>query len=151
MILSNRITEKRRLLMAAAAISTRMINLSRPLVLRPVSPLKNWAPTSWTAMIAIEEGCCYKSSTRTASSWSACLAAHMEVEAGLSNNVLAGTGDAWVETRHSGISAHELPYLTLTPVLLQVAATTSTIFKVHNSLCPNGLLKPMQGMVHLDN
>jgi len=119
MILSNRITEKRRLLIAAAAMSTRIISLSRPLVLRPVSPLRNWAPTSWTAMIAIEEGCCYKSSTKTASGWSACLAANMEVEAGLSN-VLAGTGgglkrvtaESRLMTRatNTRVAASTLPY-----------------------------------------
>lgn len=44
-MLSNRITEKRRLEMAAAAMKQRVMSRSRPLVLRPVSPSKNWLPT----------------------------------------------------------------------------------------------------------
>jgi hypothetical protein len=53
-MLSKRMTEKRREATAVAAIKTRMINRNRPLVLRPVSPLKKELPTL-AAMI--ELGC----------------------------------------------------------------------------------------------
>jgi len=52
MMLSKRMTEKRREATAVAAIVTRMISRSRPLVLRPVSPLKKELPTL-AAMFAV--------------------------------------------------------------------------------------------------
>ena len=51
MILSNRITEKRRLAIAAAAMVTRMTRRSKPLVFLPVSPSKNWLPTETAIML----------------------------------------------------------------------------------------------------
>jgi len=52
MMLSKRMTEKRREATAVAAIVTRMISRSKPLVLRPVSPLKKELPTL-AAMFAV--------------------------------------------------------------------------------------------------
>lgn len=55
MMLSKRMTEKRRDATAVAAIRTRMINRSRPLVLRPVSPLKKLLPTLAAMVLSILE------------------------------------------------------------------------------------------------
>ena len=54
-MLSKRMTEKRRDATAVAAIRTRMINRSRPLVLRPVSPLKKLLPTLAAMVLSILE------------------------------------------------------------------------------------------------
>lgn len=54
-MLSKRMTEKRREATAVAAIVTRIISRSKPLVLRPVSPLKKELPTV-AAMVAVYTG-----------------------------------------------------------------------------------------------
>lgn len=56
MMLSNRMTENNLLATAAAAMVTKIISLSRPLVLRPLSPSKkNLLPVPWLIAAILNE------------------------------------------------------------------------------------------------